>query len=80
MTSPVDPRLCPLCGQGNACGIAAGQSSCWCQELAIEPRVLDRIPEAARDKACICAACAKSAREATSGDKKLAVLPRPLEK
>jgi len=58
----------------------AGKSSCWCQELTIEQRVLDLIPDAARDKACICAACAKSARAAVSGDRKLAVVVHPLEK
>lgn len=58
--------------------MAAGLASCWCQELTIDPRALDRIPEAARDKACICAACAKSARAAENGDRKLAVLPRPV--
>ena len=55
----VDPRRCPLCGELNECGIAAGASTCWCFTTEIPPDVRDRIPPAARDLACVCRACAE---------------------
>ena len=56
--SAVDPARCPLCGGGNACGMLAGATPCWCTELAIPTATLERIPEAARGRACLCRACA----------------------
>ena len=54
----VDPKRCPLCGDGNACGMAEGKSSCWCFEAHIAPEVLERVPAEARDRACVCQGCA----------------------
>lgn len=64
---PPDPRLCPLCGQPNGCALecerATGvlQPPCWCTQAKFEAELLSRIPEHARGKACICAACAREA-------------------
>lgn len=56
-----DPSRCPLCGTPNGCAMAAGADGgkCWCLSVEIAAEVLARIPDAARDKACVCAACAR---------------------
>jgi hypothetical protein len=54
----VRPDICPVCGGPNGCGIAAGASTCWCFTAAIPAAALERIPDEARDRSCICAACA----------------------
>jgi hypothetical protein len=62
---PVDPNLCPLCQQPNQCAMevehATGvkQPLCWCNQMKFEATLLSKIPEHARGKACLCAACAQ---------------------
>jgi len=56
----VDPRRCPLCGNGNACGMAEGASTCWCFQAHIPAEVIERVPAEARDRACICQGCASA--------------------
>lgn len=58
MTDAVDPSRCPLCNAPNTCGMEAGTGSCWCMSVKIPPDVLERVPAEARDRACVCAACA----------------------
>lgn len=59
-----DPGRCPLCGQANLCAMeverATGQPQppCWCTQVDFNRAALDRIPQEARRKACICRACA----------------------
>lgn len=61
--TPVDPTRCPLCGADNRCAMelerATGQAQppCWCTTTTFAPDLLARLPDAARDQACICAAC-----------------------
>ena len=55
----IDASRCPLCGESNACGMAAGQESCWCFDVSIPAAVLEKIPEEARGVACVCEACAR---------------------
>jgi len=55
-----DATRCPLCGESNECGMAAGKSTCWCFTTSIPPEILERIPEAERGSACVCAKCAAS--------------------
>jgi hypothetical protein len=66
MEPAIDPVRCPLCGEANTCGVAAGGATCWCFELQVPASVLARIPEAARGVACICPRCA--AGEARAGE------------
>jgi hypothetical protein len=40
------------------------QPPCWCTRVDFSPELLERVPEAARDRACICAHCAGGARPA----------------
>ncbi|WP_114325798.1 cysteine-rich CWC family protein [Candidatus Colwellia aromaticivorans] len=59
----INPSLCPLCNQKNNCGnVSACDSSqgCWCSDQAIQfpESLLDKIPSTAKNKACICKACA----------------------
>jgi hypothetical protein len=55
---PIRQDVCPLCGGSNACGLAAGASTCWCFAARIPAAVLERVPAGARDRSCICQACA----------------------
>lgn len=61
MSSTCDPSLCPICGRPNLCphAMSSGEAtpSCWCASLNIPQELLDRIPEAARRKACVCRNC-----------------------
>jgi hypothetical protein len=60
----LNPTLCPLCGQPNQCALeierASGlaQPPCWCSKLSFEEATLQRIPAAAKGKACVCLLCA----------------------
>ena len=58
MTAAVDPSRCPLCGEANACGTAAGKGDCWCMSVTIPAEVLERVPPGARDAVCVCQRCA----------------------
>jgi hypothetical protein len=55
----MDPCRCPLCGQPNACAMAGASAPgpCWCARVHFSADLLAQVPEAARNKACICAAC-----------------------
>ena len=58
MSNPdLDQSRCPLCGESNECGMAAGRDECWCSSVTIEKATLDRLPEAARGVVCVCARC-----------------------
>jgi len=63
--TPQTPQasLCPICGQPNLCTMEAERATgitqppCWCTQVTISQTVLDRIPAAARNTACVCATC-----------------------
>ena len=54
----IDPAQCPLCSGDNACAAVKGEAACWCFDVTFVPEFLERIPEAARNKACVCRGCA----------------------
>lgn len=59
---PLNAPTCPLCGGPNGCAAAATGSfdaACWCRDVAFGPALIARVPEAARDAACICRRCAE---------------------
>jgi predicted Fe-S protein YdhL (DUF1289 family) len=56
---PDSARTCPLCGGDNDCGAAAGRDTCWCHATTIAPNVLAGVPQQARGRVCVCAACAR---------------------
>ena len=64
MEKPVDPSLCPTCGEPNTCGMSQGKTECWCFSASIPQAALDRIPAEAKNLACICQRCAALASEA----------------
>jgi hypothetical protein len=43
------------------------QPPCWCVSATFPPGLLDRLPEAARGRACLCANCVTAALEAGGG-------------
>ncbi len=60
MNTPIDPTRCPLCGAPNDCQLAAGATSnaqCWCATKRFPRELLARVPEQARQRACICLRC-----------------------
>ncbi|MGH8418904.1 MAG: cysteine-rich CWC family protein [Pseudomonas sp.] len=60
-TSSTRPDICPVCGQSNRCTLADPRTvdrPCWCFTETIDPAVLAALPEALRDKACLCPRCA----------------------
>lgn len=69
---PVSPSACPLCGQPNACAMAArapgeeAATPCWCTTVTFTAELLARVPVHAQRKACICQTCAQSERKASA--------------
>ncbi len=61
--TPLDPRLCPLCGLPNQCGLLAADAlgaapPCWCMDARIPAATLARIAPPALNRACLCPRCA----------------------
>ena len=63
LDAPFDATRCPLCGADNRCAMEIGratgqpQAPCWCVSASLDPALLNRIPDEARGKACVCSAC-----------------------
>lgn len=61
---------CPLCGEENRCAMEAESASgepqgpCWCTRVDFSADLLARVPPAAKDRACICARCARGSQQA----------------
>jgi hypothetical protein len=56
----IDPAVCPLCGQANTCGMAAGNAGvCWCVGETFPSALLAQLPQPARGKACVCYECVR---------------------
>ena len=68
-TSDPLETICPLCGGDNACAVAAGKSheACWCWNVKLDKQALEAVPEASRNKHCICAACGRVTAEPAGG-------------
>lgn len=58
MQQTSDAERCPLCEGPNECGIQKGQPKCWCFFVTVSPSALAQVPEALRERACLCRACA----------------------
>jgi hypothetical protein len=53
-------HLCPLCGRGNGCAVAAGASApCWCVDAVFAIGARERARHAVGPARCICAQCAR---------------------
>ena len=56
------PTLCPACGARNDFTLAdprTADRACWCYSVTIDPKVLEALPMALRNKACLCPRCAQ---------------------
>jgi hypothetical protein len=58
----INPLNCPLCGNTNFCGNiskSGNAAECWCQapEIMFPQELIQQVPSALRDKACICKNC-----------------------
>jgi hypothetical protein len=55
-----------LCGQPNRCAIeleritGEKQPPCWCMQADFSAELLARVPQEAKNRACICPVCAKA--------------------
>jgi prepilin-type N-terminal cleavage/methylation domain-containing protein/prepilin-type processing-associated H-X9-DG protein len=59
----INPRQCPLCGGPNDCQLCspdAPKGPCWCTRVEVPDALLARVPEALRNRACICRKCIAS--------------------
>ena len=59
MTKQTNQTACPLCLQTNLCDVAAKQG-CWCNDLVVPQALLNLLPEALKNKSCICRQCIAS--------------------
>ena len=63
---PIDPSVCPVCGQPNLCAMEVQTTpglesqACWCTHVDFSLDLLARIPPELRGLSCICASCARS--------------------
>jgi hypothetical protein len=56
----LDPTLCPLCGGENNCRLCSAEcdkDSCWCAKVNVPPALLEQVPSALKNQACICQPC-----------------------
>lgn len=52
---------CPACGANNACTLAdprTADKACWCFSVSIDPALIQALPDALRNTACLCPRCA----------------------
>jgi hypothetical protein len=52
-----DATLCPLCGEPNACALAAGQRHCWCFEVEVSEAARVRAAKLVGERVCVCRRC-----------------------
>jgi len=63
----IEATRCPLCGESNQCGMARGETACWCFATIIPEAALAEIPNAARGRACLCPRCAGADKNPVEG-------------
>ena len=56
---PLNNAICPLCGEPNKCAMAADPNAaeCWCEAVEFPAELLEKIPENAVRKTCVCQRC-----------------------
>lgn len=69
MTTTLDPSICTLCGEDNACAYIQGLpiDQCWCRHNPIPKGLLERIPAEKRNQACVCIRCVNEFFNETGG-------------
>jgi hypothetical protein len=69
---PIDPTLCPICKDPNACEIERARITgnhaerCWCFDAVISEDVLDQVPDEAKGVSCVCVKCAGCPQESVN--------------
>jgi len=66
-----DPASCPLCGGPNNCRLCttdAYKGPCWCMQVEIPGELLARLPEALRNRACLCRSCVEKFHRETAAN------------
>ena len=64
-----NPSKCSMCGELNQCAQEIAEATgkppetCWCMGAIFSSELLDRVPEEAKNKACICETCVKASAE-----------------
>lgn len=51
----VNASICPRCGRPNQCAVVSGTTDCWCRQLPLLPRAINKT--AAEAAVCYCPAC-----------------------
>jgi hypothetical protein len=64
----LEPARCPLCGRPNRCALAADPNAteCWCDSKVFPRNLLERIPEDALNRVCICQKCLEEQKESAN--------------
>ena len=64
-----DLARCSLCGEPNQCALAAdpGATECWCKTEIFPHGLLERVPENAVRRVCICQRCVENYHKENSG-------------
>ena len=52
---------CPSCGGDNRCGMARGEATCWCREVAVPDAILRDIAANFPGHGCLCRSCLEKA-------------------
>lgn len=61
--SKVDPTLCPICKEPNACAMEIARLTgskaehCWCFNALFSSDVLALVPDESKGRACVCQKC-----------------------
>lgn len=51
----LDASICPRCGRPNQCAVVSGSTDCWCRQLPLLPRTINKT--AAQAAVCYCPGC-----------------------
>jgi len=73
-----DSSRCPLCGEPNDCALCttgAAKTQCWCVGQEFPARLLARIPESSKNRACICRSCVEAHQAQEHGGQSQVVFP-----
>jgi hypothetical protein len=62
MVEQFNEFLCPFCQRSNACG-AKSDAPCWCFQEPVPKDLLALLPQASRNKACVCQLCINAFQE-----------------
>ena len=67
---------CPLCGEPNDCGAAAGKGVCWCWSADVPEELISRVPEEVRGTICVCEKCTQAQLEGRAREQSSSMPPQ----